>query len=207
MQLDEALRQISDIRQQMAQSQIFRGYRSVTVAFSGVAGLTAAALQPLWVAEPERDLGRYLALWLAVAVVCLGFSGAEVCWRAFKAGPGLARQHTLLAVEQFLPSILVGGLVTWCIFFQAPQIGWTLPGLWSIIFGLGTFASCRLLPRQIYFVAIHYILCGCGCLIWGQGSYSLSPYLMGISFGGGHLLCAAILYWTLERSDDPSQAD
>ena len=67
MQLDEALRQISDIRQQMARSDVFRGYRSITVVFSGAAGLSAAALQPQWVASPELELGRYLGLWLGVA--------------------------------------------------------------------------------------------------------------------------------------------
>jgi hypothetical protein len=44
MQLDEALRQISDIRQQMARNEMFRGYRSITVGFSGALGLSAAAL-------------------------------------------------------------------------------------------------------------------------------------------------------------------
>ena len=46
MQLDEALRQISDIRHQMARSEVFRGYRSVTVGLSGGLGLLAAAVQP-----------------------------------------------------------------------------------------------------------------------------------------------------------------
>ena len=53
MELREALRQISDIRRQMARSQVFRGYRSVTVGFSGILGLLAAAFQPLWIASPE----------------------------------------------------------------------------------------------------------------------------------------------------------
>jgi len=207
MQLDEALRQISDIRQQMAQSQIFRGYRSITVAFSGVAGLAAAVIQPYWVSDPVNDLGRYLALWLTVALICMGFSGSEIAWRAFRAGPGLARQHSMLAVEQFLPSIVVGALLTWCVYFKAPQIAWTLPGLWSLLFGLGNFASSRLLPRQITWVASYYVLCGCGCLIWGQGEHALSPWLMGMSFGCGHLFCAAILYWTLERFDDSPQTE
>jgi C4-dicarboxylate transporter len=42
MELHEALSQISEIRQQMARSEVFRGYRSMTVGFSGVLGLLAA---------------------------------------------------------------------------------------------------------------------------------------------------------------------
>jgi hypothetical protein len=201
MQLDEALRQISDIRQQMARSEVFRGYRSITVGFSGVAALSAAALQPLWVASPEIELGRYLALWLGVAAASLIVAGTEMYWRARRAGPGLAREQALLAVEQFLPCIVVGALLTFCIYRSAPHVAWMLPGLWSLIFGLGIAALYRSLPRQVFWVGSFYIFCGCGCLLWGRGENELSPWQMGISFGGGQLLGAAILYLTLERTD------
>jgi hypothetical protein len=61
-----------------------------------------------------------------------------------------------------------------------------------------------LLPRQVFWVAAYYVLCGLGCLLLGKGENALSPWQMGISFGGGQLLGAAILYWTLERTDDSS---
>ena len=201
MELREALSQISEIRQQMARSEVFRGYRSMTVGFSGVLGLLAAAFQSQWVASPESELGRYLCLWISVAAASLIVAGAELCWRARGAGPGLARQMTLLAVGQFLPCVVVGALLTLCIYRGAPQVAWMLPGLWSLVFGLGVFASYRLLPRQVFWVGLYYVLCGCGCLLWGQGDNAFSPWQMGISFGGGQLMSAAILYWTLERSD------
>ena len=204
MQLDEALRQISDIRQQMARSEVFRGYRSITVGFSGVAGLSAAALQSLWVASPEIELGRYLALWLGVAAVNLIVVGAEMSWRARRAGPGLAHEQTFLAIEQFVPCIVVGSLLTFCIYLSAAHVAWMLPGLWSLVFGLGISALYRSLPRQVFWVGAYYVLCGCGCLLWGQADNALSPWLMGVSFGGGQLLGAAILYWTLERTDASS---
>lgn len=203
MQLDDALRQISDIRQQMARSAVFRGYRSVTVAVSGVAAIVAAAVQSSWVASPEQELGRYLALWVGVAACGLLLAGVEIYRRAMRAGPGLAREHTLLAAEQFLPCVIVGGLLTLCIYRTAPAAGWMLPGLWCLIYGLGIFASCRLLPRPVFGVGVFYVACGCGCLLWGQGENALAPWLMGVSFGGGQLLGAAILYWSLERTDVP----
>ena len=42
MELHEALTQIAEIRQQMAKSDVFRGYRSAPVAFSGLVALAAA---------------------------------------------------------------------------------------------------------------------------------------------------------------------
>ena len=207
MQLDEALRQISDIRQQMARSEVFRGYRSATVGFSGVVGVLVAAFQPLWVASPESELGRYLGLWLGVAAVSLVVAGGEMWWRARSTGSELARQRTLLAVQQFLPCVVVGALLTVSIYRGAPHAAWMLPGLWSLVYGLGVFASYRLLPKQVFWVGSYYVLCGCGCLLWGQGANAFSPWQMGIYFGGGQLLGAAILYWTLERTDASQQTE
>ncbi len=205
MQLDEALRQISDIRQQMARTEVFRGYRSVTVGCSGVLALLAAVCQPYLITSPGNDLQRYLLLWISVAAVSLMVAGIEMWWRARISESALARQMTLLAVKQSLPSVVVGALLTLCIYRSAPQVAWMLPGLWSLVFSLGIFASYRLLPREVFWVGLYYAACGVGCLLWGQGDSAFSPWLMGISFGGGQLLGAAILYWTLERTHD-SQA-
>jgi hypothetical protein len=201
MELHEALRQISDIRRQMARGEVYRGYRSMMVGASGVLALLAAALQPRWVPAPEGDLGRYLGLWIGVAAASLMGVGAEMAWRARRAGPGLARQMTLLAAEQFLPCVAVGALLTLCIARGAPHVAWMLPGLWALVFSLGVFASHRILPRQVVWVGIYYAVCGCGCLVWGQGHHAFAPWQMGVTFGGGQLLAAAILYWTLERTD------
>ncbi len=199
VELREALQQISDIRQQMARSEVFRGYRSLTVGFSGMLGLLAAAFQSQWVASPATDLSRYLVLWVSVALVSASIAGVELFLRAKNAGPGLARDMTRLAVEQFLPCLVVGALLTVCIYRSAPNVAWMLPGLWSLMFGLGVFASCRLLPSPVVWVGLYYVVCGCCSLRWGQVEHAFSPWQMAIAFGGGQLLCAAILYWTLER--------
>ena len=60
MELREALSQISEIRQLMARSEAYRGYRSLTVGFSGVLALLGAVFQTQFVASPGSDLGSYL---------------------------------------------------------------------------------------------------------------------------------------------------
>jgi len=205
MELREALCQIAEIRHQMARSEVYRGYRSVTVGCSGVLALLAAVCQPYLVTSPGNDLQRYLLLWVSVAAVSVMVAGIEMWWRARISESTLTRQMTLLAVGQFLPSVVVGALLTLCIYRSAPQVAWMLPGLWSLVFSLGIFASYRLLPREVFWVGLYYAACGVGSLLWGQAENAFSPWLMGISFGGGQLLAAAILYWTLERTID-SQA-
>jgi len=200
MELHEALTQISEIRQQLARSEIYRGYRSLTTSVSGLLAILGAVLQPLFVASPDSELGRYLIFWIGIAAISAIVVGSEVWWRTRRTDSEALRQMTWLAVEQLSPSLVVGALLTLCIFQAAPEVSWMFPGLWALIFSLGVFASHRLLPPASLWVALYYASCGLGCLYWGQGANALSPWQMGISFGGGQLMSAAILFWTLERT-------
>ena len=68
-----------------------------------------------------------------------------------------------------------------------------LPGLWQIIFGLGVFASSRLLPRAIYMVGVWYLCTGLSCLALLGPARSLSPWAMGLPFTLGQLFVAVSL--------------
>ena len=70
MQLRDALTQISEIREQIARNQVFRGFRALPTATAGVLALLAAFAQGTWIAEPAADVGAYLALWIGIAAVC-----------------------------------------------------------------------------------------------------------------------------------------
>ncbi|MGD9724591.1 MAG: hypothetical protein AB7O59_04000 [Pirellulales bacterium] len=199
MELREALVQIAEIRQQMAKGDVFRGYRSAPVALSGVVALLAALAQPFVISDPAHHPAIYLAIWIGAAAVSIAALALEMTWRL-----NLVRDRThfvvaRLAVEQFLPSVMAGALVTSAIARFLPQYIALLPGLWQLFFGLGIFASARLLPKLIFLVGAFYFACGVGVLILAGSGSSLSPWCMGLPFGVGQLAAAAILYWTLER--------
>jgi hypothetical protein len=199
MQLQEALTQISEIRQQMARSQVFRGYRSVTVGFSGLVAFGAALWQRWQIPQPAHQIFAYLELWVTAASLSALVAGTEMAWRARRSRSRIQGQITLLAVEQFLPCLVAGAMLTYVLLhFAAPTL-WMLPGLWAILFSLGGYASCRLLPRPMFWAAGFYLIAGMLCLIWGQREHAFSPWSMGLTFGCGQLLTAGILYWTLER--------
>ncbi len=119
MELRDALTQIADIRRQMARGQVFRGYRSATTAFSGGVALTAAFIQrALLSVEPGVDAAvsgarDFVALWVIAAAVCLLAVGLEMAWRSVRRASAVQRELTLLAAEQFIPSVAAGGLLTW----------------------------------------------------------------------------------------------
>jgi hypothetical protein len=200
MELRDALAQISEIRQQVARTEVFRGYRAVPVAFSGVVALAVAGIQQVWLPDPRQNIVGYLSLWVAAALASLLATGAEMLVHCWRAGSSLTREMAWLAVSQFLPCVAVGGLLMFVLAGSSPENVWMLPGLWQLLFSLGIFASYRLLPRPTFYVAVFYLCAGTMCLTLGEAA--LSPWAMGIPFGLGQLFAAAILYWTLERDDD-----
>ena len=202
MELREALTQITEIRLQMARTEVFRGYRAVPAAFSGVVALLAAVLQSLTVQDPIQQINSYLGLWIGAAVISGMSAIVEMGLRARHASSPLTRELTLLAMEQFCPCLVAGGLVTMVLVHSAPESVWILPGLWQVLYSLGIFASGRLLPRSVFGVAVFYLLTGLGTLALMQGPRALSPWAMGLPFCVGQLLAAAVLYQTLERDHD-----
>ncbi len=201
MELRDALAQITEIRAQMARTETFRGYRSGTVAFTGLLAGVGAVVQAIWIPEPAGNTRAYLVLWGGLAVVCLVGWGVEMVLRCQRASLSLTRQTTMLAMEQFFPCVVAGGLLTLAIATRAADHVALLPGLWAVTFSLGVFASCRLLPRPIFWVAAYYLAAGVAVLVLAQGDHAFSPWAMVGTFGVGQSLTAVILYVTLERTD------
>jgi hypothetical protein len=199
MELREALSQIAEIRLQMARTEVFRGYRAVPVAFSGLLAFFAAVVQWTWIANPTDQVAAYLTLWVGAAVISAFAAGFEMLLRTRAGGSALTLEVTWLAVGQFLPCLVAGGLVTIVLVATGPDTLWILPGVWQILFSLGIFASYRLLPRATFGVAVFYLAAGVVCLAAARGGAALSPWAMGVPFGVGQFYAAAVLYWTLER--------
>ena len=199
MELQEALTQIAEIRVRAAAAERCRGYRARPIAASGLLAVLAASVQPILVPDPASDLTGYLGLWVTTAVFAAVVAGSGIVARHWSGRHPLERELTMLAVSQFAPCLAAGGLVTIALARFAPEVGWLLPGLWQVLFGLGIFASARLLPRAIVSVAVLFLLAGTVNLALVRGHLAYSPWTMGLPFGIGQLTTAAILYWNLER--------
>ena len=194
MELRDALDQIAEIRQQMARAQVFRGYRAATTAFSALMAMAAAAVQRAYL--PGDSFG-VLYLWLAAAGVSLAVVGTEMVVRFRRSDSPLQREMTLMAVEQFAPCLVGGALLTVAIAERAGGSFNLLPAIWCTLFGLGVFASRRVLPRGTFLVGAWYLLAGLLCARYRREVDFATQ--MAAAFGGGQLLAAGVLYWTLER--------
>jgi hypothetical protein len=195
MELRDALDQIAEIRQQMARAQAFHGYRAATTAFSAVTAVVAAGVQRHYF---PGDTFAVLWLWLAAAGVSLAVVGTEMAVRFRRSDSPLERETTLMAVEQFVPCLVAGALLTVSMAMWAGHSFKLLPAIWSTLFGVGVFASRRVLPRGTFLVGAWYLLAGMLCARYRREVDFAT--LMACAFGGGQLLAAGVLYWTLERN-------
>jgi len=199
--LNKALAEIGSIRRQLARSTEFRGYGPATLATTAAFALVAACIQALWSPDAGHQLDRYLSIWLATAAVSAAMIGTKMITRAQRVHSGMADEMIRIAVEQFLPSLGAGVLLTIVLARFVPEALWMLPGLWQICSGIGIFSSCRFLPRPMLAAGAWYLLCGLLCIALG-GERALSPWAMGIPYGAGQLIVAAALCWKAREGAD-----
>ena len=191
--LNRALGDINSIRRQMARSTEFRGYGPATLAATGLFAAMAAVAQAWWLPDPANHIRFYMAIWISTAMVSGSLIATQMYARTRRIHSGMADEMIRMAAEQFLPSAGAGALLTLVVFLYVPSALWMLPGLWQITFSLGVFASCRFLPRPMVAAGAWYLLTGLGCIALADAR-ALSPWTMGISYGVGQLLVAAILF-------------
>jgi hypothetical protein len=199
--LRQALAEINAIRTQVARDTQFRGYGPVSIAASGVLALSVAALQSRFSRE-GFEFPAFLSVWVVTAATTVVMTAIETIFRSRRVHSGLANQMLYAAVEQFLPAVIIGILLTVVVMRVAPRDDWMLPGLWQLMFSLGIFASCRFLPRPMMAVAVWYLVCGLTCLTFESEAKVISPWIMGIPFGLGQLGVAGVLRFCFDGSGD-----
>jgi hypothetical protein len=203
--LYRALADIDAIRGQMARGTTFRGYGPATLTATGALAVIAAAVQSHFIRTPAQHVAAYLAIWVATAAVALLIISIETITRTRRVHSGLAKQMIHSAAEQFLPAIVAGSLLTVVLARSAPQSLWMLPGLWQVVYSLGVFSSCKFLPRAMVAVGVWYLATGLMYLATGGGEWAFSPWAMGVPFGVGQALVAAVLQFDYQETDGKSQ--
>jgi hypothetical protein len=200
-ELNRALGDISSIRKQMARSTEFRGYGPATLAATGLIAVLAAGIQTMLLPDPAAHISTYLGIWIFTAGVSAALTGIQMYTRTRRMHSGMSQEMMHMAVEQFLPSVGAGLLITLVLVRYVPTALWMIPGIWQVIFSLGVFSSCRFLPRPMLAAGAWYLLTGLVCISLG-GNRALSPWAMGLPYGAGQLLVAAILLFSAHEGSD-----
>ena len=193
-----ALDQIAAIHEQMAKGEVYRGYRSLPLAASGLIGVLAAWLQPASVGA--ADPMGFVVYWAVVASAAALVGSSEIIYTYAVHDDAAARRKTRQVVGQFLPSVVGGAAITVCFTHLSAELVPLLPGLWAFCFGLGTFASRPYLPKASGWIALFYYAAGFGLLWMARGPEPFDGWWVGGTFGAGQMLAALVLWWNLERT-------
>jgi hypothetical protein len=197
--VSRALEQLDEIHSRIARSNVYRGWRSLPVALSGLAGLAAAWMQPAsatGVVEPRA----WVVYWLGTATAAFGIGCAHLLWHYLKEESTTAKRRTEEVLSQFLPSLAAAAIITVGVMrLDAARAG-LLPGIWAVCFSLGVFAARPFLPTAATLIAMYYAAAAV-VLLWSAHALNAqSGWLVGGVFAAGQFMAAAVLYWSLERS-------
>ena len=199
MDFPRALTQIAEIHAQIAKGEIYRGYRSVPIAASGIVGVVAAAAQSRVI--DATDPAAFVIYWTAVAALAGAVGLSEIAYNYVVHDGAAGRRRTRRVLGQFLPAIAGAAVVTASFMHVTPHLAALLPGLWAICFGVGTFSSRPYLPSASAIVAVFFFAAG-SILLWTADMSSPgNGWLVGGTFGAGQFIAAAVLYLELERPE------
>jgi hypothetical protein len=197
MRLEDALEQIDAIHAHLARGEVYRGYRPLALALSGGLGLLAGAVQP-WLVGADDPPG-FLRYWVLVALLSglVGGGATLLDWGR----RGLDGRRTAIVMRQFLPCLAAGAAVTLAL-VRLPGGVALLPGVWALLYGLGTIASLPYLPRLAGAVAAWFLASG-GLMLFLAAGEVPPGWTVGVPFGAGLVLAAWVLQQAWRREERP----
>ncbi len=154
-------------------------------AVPGIGGMLmgSTALAAAWVADRPSGSMRWLAVWVAEALVAflIGIASAALKARRVKipllSGPG--RKF----IAGFTPAMLAGAVLT-AVLYRAGLIG-VLPGAWLLLYGAGVVSGGGASVRVVPVMGACFMLLGTLVLLFPQtpGDAALAA-----GFGGLHII-------------------
>ena len=159
-------------------------------AVSGIGGMLmgSTALVAAWIAGPLTSVPRWLAVWLAEAVVALLIGIAAAAYKSKRVRIPLLTGPGRKFVAGFAPAMAAGAVLTVVLFRHGlPAL---LPGVWLLLYGTavvsGGAASVRVVPAM----GAGFMLAGALALFLPAASGGL---LLAAGFGGLHIVFGTII--------------
>jgi hypothetical protein len=202
--LERALNEVANIRDQLATGTVFRGFGPFVIAGSGVLALATGGVQVIWPSVAASNPTNYVFCWIAVAVLVAVLIGVSVITRSNRLHGNMAKTMIMTAIEQFLPVCASGAAISAVLLKYAPGSLWILPGLWQVLVAIGIFGSLKTLPKSMSLAGAWYFLSGIFVLVFASVDQELSPWMMALPFAVGQFLVASIL-WLANGGDDAQQ--
>ena len=200
--VSRAVEEIAAIHAHLAAREMYRGWRSIPVALSGLVGIAAALV--LTARQGDTDAWTFLRTWFAVGTGAMAAGSAEIAWHYTRHANALERRRTRVVMGQILPALITGLIVPLALVRIDPAFVVAAPGVWSMCFGLAIVSARACLPPASVWAAAYYLTAGALLLVIA-GPGVPAPWTVGATFGVGQGLVAILLHATLERGPSPRE--
>jgi hypothetical protein len=154
---ERAIADLRFIRRTMEQAGSFTavpGWGGVAIGVTALAAAGLASLQP--------TPGRWLAVWLATAVVATLLAAGTLAWKARRAGVSLRTGPGRKFVLSFLPPVGVAVALTAALYVQGAVA--VLPGLWLLSYGAAVVTAGTFSVRTVPLMGIAFMVLGAAAL-------------------------------------------
>lgn len=157
-------------------------------AVPGIGGMLmgSTALAAAWVASRQPRPGRWLAVWVAEALLALLIGVAGTACKARRAGLPLVSGPGRKFAAGFAPPMVAGAVLT-AVLFRAGGAS-LLPGMWMLLYGTAVVAGGGASVRVVPLMGACFMAAGAAAL-WLPGS----DVLLAAVFGGLHILFGTII--------------
>jgi hypothetical protein len=167
------------IRDTMAHAGAFTNVSGSGTIGAGVVGLAAAlAASP---AEIGAYPARFLAVWIAAAMIAGAIAGIAIVRKSRRAGQSLVRGPARRFALAFVPALGAGAVLT--VAFAAAGQSALLPGTWLAVYGAAVTAGGALSVRPVPVMGCAFIALGALCFALPAQA---QQYVLAAGFGGLH---------------------
>ncbi|HET9298738.1 MAG TPA: hypothetical protein VFO11_02260 [Candidatus Polarisedimenticolaceae bacterium] len=177
---DRALDHLAFIRQTMESATAFTAVSGWAQAAIGGTALLAAA-----VAHGAPHPQRWLAVWLAEAVLAVAVAGGGMAWKARRSGVSLVSGSARKFALNFVPPLVVGALLT--VAFVRVGLWGDLPAVWLLLYGTAVITGGAFSVRIVPAMGIAFVVLGALALFtpdrWGDSWLAAGFGLMHVGFG------------------------
>ncbi|MEX0330775.1 MAG: hypothetical protein AB3N64_05065 [Puniceicoccaceae bacterium] len=187
IQIKQALSEVRNLRKNILDKQLYKGYSGRARALGGCVALVASLIAgPGPLAPDAEDLFlMWGVVYLAAMLVNYGAVAAWILQR------GNYRRCDHSVVFEMVPVWIVGGGLTLALWWNGEAD--LLYGTWMCLFGLAQGLNRLRLPQNVAWVGGWYITCGLICLIFAEGLFQ-QPLVMGLVFFAGEFAAGFIMH-------------
>lgn len=180
---DRAMDNLRFIRETMERSSAFTAVSGWGGVVIGVLAFFAGAF-----AMRQTSTEAWLAVWLGSAFVSMGIAGGATIVKARRADVPVLSGPGWKFLTSFLPSMLVGALIT-VVLFRAGQTD-LMPGIWLMLYGTGVVSAGAFSVRIVPAMGVAFLIAGTLALFmppaWGDA-------MMVAGFGGLHVIFGILI--------------